>query len=194
MVFFLGGWYTPDRGFLGFSSAPPYPFGFRRDSTSPTGSTRTNLVQATSVGPFFDFDIDRVRKELVAEYQYFDGSSFTGDCLEWFPVYLDPLSGQRSPYIYAANSGNGYNDSANLKSDANTSLSAYQVSNGFRAYRRKVDLLYKPESFQIISPGYDGLYGTGGIYYTDGNNRLPGTGRTAENDNIVNFVGGVLLP
>lgn len=61
----------------------------------------------------------------------------------------------------------------------------------------------KGQSFQIISPGADGLYGLGGTYLTSGTPKMPpdlgavtgtteGTIRNRENDNLTSFVGGPL--
>ena len=47
----------------------------------------------------------------------------------------------------------------------------------------------RPQGYQIISPGFDGLYGVGGVY-KDGS-ELTGV-RLPEADNITNFSGGVL--
>lgn len=62
---------------------------------------------------------------------------------------------------------------------------------------------HKGASFQLISPGADGLYGIGGIYRPNDSQKLPadagtlsGTTDTAirsrENDNLTNFAGGRL--
>ena len=52
----------------------------------------------------------------------------------------------------------------------------------------------KPQSFQIISPGADGQYGTGGIYgASTAETDLSAAARRTEWDNITNFSQGRLL-
>lgn len=62
---------------------------------------------------------------------------------------------------------------------------------------------HKGSSFQIISPGADGLYGIGGVYAPSSTNKLPAdmgtvagtteaTIRTRENDNLSSFAAGPL--
>ncbi|MEJ7638150.1 MAG: hypothetical protein WKF75_09280 [Singulisphaera sp.] len=62
---------------------------------------------------------------------------------------------------------------------------------------------HKGQSFQIISPGADGLYGLGGVYRPSDPEKMPpdlgavsgtteGTIRNRENDNLTNFAGGPL--
>ena len=61
---------------------------------------------------------------------------------------------------------------------------------------------WKPNSYQIISPGYDRQYGYGGAYVGTGTDRVPVPAtppptaalRAVETDNITNFSDGELQP
>jgi len=194
MVFFLGGSFDSVSGFHGFSSNPLRPFGFRTDSSG----TLIREYSSYSVGPFFRFDHDRVRTAVGATYPFYDNGTLTGDCVAWFPVYVDTIQGQVAPYIYSSSyDSSGYHDSyPDLSSDANTSLSVAEVTNGFRAYRRNPSLMWNEKSFQIVSPGFDGKYGEGGVYVSGGSSKFPvspsGTQRISEEDNVTNFTRGML--
>jgi len=206
LVFFLGGMYSSDTGFIGFSANPTNPF----DVTSPI---------ATRIGPFFEFDQRRVMDGSTASKT--PRASYSGSAvLGRFPVYVDPLPGQKSPYLYACTyDGLGYNDSGTL-----SDVSSYATGDtnpgdstiSFRIYLTDTKATaadadppaWKPSSFQLISPGFDGLYGVGGVYKPDGTIKLPqrvkslpvngvdvlATNRNDERDNITNFSSGVLQP
>ena len=203
LVFCLGGMYSSNTGFIGFSANPTNPF----DITSPI---------ATRIGPFFEFDQRRVMDGSTESKT--PRASYTGNALlSRFPVYVDPLPGQKSPYLYACTyDGLGYNDSGAL-SDVST-FATGDTNHGdntisFRIYltETKADAAdpdppaWKPSSFQIISPGFDGFYGVGGVYKPDGTIKLPSrvqtsgndvvaSNRNDERDNITNFSSGVLQP
>lgn len=175
LVFFLGGidgdpadaTYTP----AGFSNNPISPWmsaGFS-GSASPMPPVSTNRV-----GPFFQFE-DASRLETTP-----DGGV----------VYLDPMPGQSRPYMYLSGAGRnlpkvnnpaGNPDSFDLNGDSTDLQRAYVKADGKTAY--------KEDSFQLISPGEDGLYGEGGVWADDFT--IP-EARREERDNITNFSGGPL--
>ncbi len=169
LVFFLGGLpltSTTSTTMTGFSKNPILPW-------SAAGANRE--------GPYFEFDSGR----LVD----LDGDSF--------PEFLDPLPGQTSPYQYYASQGKSYAIDAVATPDAFDVLPDVS-KNPLRVYLKAEktgavgkNVPQRSESFQIISPGLDGLYGPGGIY-TDGS-ELTGT-RASEADNITNFSAGPLKP
>jgi type II secretory pathway pseudopilin PulG len=162
LVFFLGGLRDgADGPLVGFSKNPARPF--------QTGGSR--------VGPFFDFKLGRLTKP--------DASGNPKA-----PEYLDPLPGQITPYIYLSGyDGRGYRakeftdfDTDSSKPTWWTLTSWYTQSSGTVAH--------KPNSHQIISPGSDNKYGTGGVY--DGKNyKSPSID---DGDNITNFSSGRLTP
>jgi len=168
LVFFLGGVRDGANGpLVGFSKNPGTPFA--------TGGNR--------VGPFYDFELGRLTPP---------GDSGNPSA----PEYLDPLSGQITPYIYLSGyDGRGYRvkELTDFDTDSSTILfperptwwtltSWYTQSIGTVAF--------KPNSHQIISPGSDNLYGTGGVY--DGKNyKSPSID---DEDNITNFSSGRLTP
>lgn len=119
------------------------------------------------VGPFLD-----IRDIGTSRLVDIDGDSLF--------EYLDPISEQTNPYIYLSSyNGKGY-DAADLGGRM-TDFYKQNSSTGWNA-----------KSFQIISPGFDGAYGVGGVYDPEtANNDLIGP-REAERDNIANFSSGTL--
>jgi general secretion pathway protein G len=197
LVFFLGGGFanggTDSAQFTGFSGNPTNPFQFSSASTT------------TRIGPFFDFDMGRVIDDNSLPYSA---------PLSKFPVYKDPYPAQQKPYLYATSyDGLGYNDSP-TDSDVFTAASDDPTTPAgvadFRIYLTDSKTTgnpdppaWKPNSFQIISPGPDGFYGKGGPYKPDGTIVLPArvrpgandvvdAGRGPEKDNITNFASGKL--
>ncbi|MDC0273534.1 prepilin-type N-terminal cleavage/methylation domain-containing protein [Planctomycetaceae bacterium] len=181
LAFFLGGSFPKDRGYVGFSSDGRNPFGFNSSSSV-----------ATRKGPFFDFEAGRLFiGDGTNDYQY-------------FPVYVDTIPDQSKPYAYiSSNDGLGYNEtdtdndgkceSSDLRSSFDGNICAYRTATGSNA------TYWKPNSYQIISPGFDGEYGLGGAYLPDSNIPLPlvddpadATERNQERDNITNFTSGTL--
>jgi len=150
-------------------------------------------------GPFIDFVANRFVNTV-------EGA--TGD---GFPEYLDSYPGQTVPLAYlSAYDGKGY-DSLDLPPGM---VSAYRYPMGTSS----VPKFHKPQSYQIISAGPDGVtplnpsapYGLGGAFSPDdaANSflQIPGTGlpptdtpgaatvRQSEFDNITNFHPGKLKP
>ncbi len=182
LVFFLGGLVSPASGaFSGFSKDPQYPFG--------PGTTRE--------GPFFEFKGAAITSATTADDNAWSGGRLTDKDGDWFPEYRDTLPQQQNPYLYF-NGVNGY------RTDYPTSpwhnfdnyvpaVSAMSINN---AYYSGLNLMaapamsapYKPKGIQIISPGADSLYGTGGVF----NPATPGTLSQADRDNITNFHSGRL--
>jgi prepilin-type N-terminal cleavage/methylation domain-containing protein len=121
----------------------------------------------TRLGPFFEFNPSR----LVA-----------GSDMDNMDVYVDPIPSQLEPYIYySAYEGSGY-DTA----DTIGGLSAYTQGSSASSPS------WNPKSFQIISPGFDGAYGTGGEYNEKTADSLFTGARSEEHDNITNFSSGPL--
>ena len=87
------------------------------------------------VGPFFEFS----RRQLT---------DLNGNGLS---EYLDPLLHQTKPYVYYTSyHGRGYD--------------AKDRTAGLAHYTKPDGNAWKPRTIQIISPGRDGEYGTGGVY------------------------------
>jgi prepilin-type N-terminal cleavage/methylation domain-containing protein len=170
LVFFLGGvpTTTSPPALLGFSKNPQRPW-------APDGANRE--------GPFFEFDNARlvdVDADSVLEY-------------------VDSLPDQNTPYAYFSSQGRTY-----TKSNAAGTLLSQQDDfdiHGGNTNTEDFSSIYlktaspavphRSSGYQIISPGWDGLYGLGGVF-TDGS-ELTGA-RSAEADNITNFTGGALKP
>ena len=115
-----------------------------------------------------------------------------------FPEYKDALPGQTSPYLYYSSyDGQGYRETG-----ANAEFGGVLLTVAYRQGPNGADPWWKPNSCQIISPGYDRQYGFGGGYIATGTTRLPlpsspppnEAQRIPEADNITNFSDGELQP
>jgi prepilin-type N-terminal cleavage/methylation domain-containing protein len=181
LVFFLGGVQDENGVPIGFSSNPSRPF-------LASGGNR--------IGPLFDFDAGRVQETDV-----------DGDGMK---EYVSPLSAQTTPYLYvSAYDGRGY-ASPNISpfdkdpspppeitvndDDLDVFPEAIQVNNNWIENPDNMKFVYlqgstpwKPKSFQIICPGFDDQYGTGGIFAEESakENIAP-----EDYDNITNFYPG----
>ncbi|MGQ0636717.1 MAG: type II secretion system protein [Planctomycetaceae bacterium] len=175
LLFFLGGIPDGNGALKGFSKDPAHPF-------APTGSNRD--------GPFLELDIGRIRD--------IDANGMN--------EYFDPIANQTSPYLYfSAYEGKGYRPvtvgTALAELPIGTFVDIYRVSSTVVSAgpgSSTTLAAHKPQTFQIISPGYDGQYGSGGVF----NPNLPGSGLTNSAgtadqpayDNLTNFNGSRLNP
>lgn len=127
-------------------------------------------------GPFFEFDPTRLRDNNPTGTPAFDP----------FPVYIDKLPSQTKPYLYfSAYDGRGY-DPAESSPDLTNGV--YRTGAAADAPR------YNPDSFQLISPGFDREYGSGGFYDSTNPNNTASDITEADRDNITNFRKGMLVP
>ncbi len=213
LVFFLGGGRDAAGGLIGFSKNPTRPFS--------TGGGRE--------GPFFEFKLERIVPNTppfttlpvyldaypgqIRPYLYF--SSYDGRGYQ--PLGADGRPGRAG----VDDDGNGSTDF--LDSPTNTIFDPLEV--GFAgsddesppggpssvylaAVSGTASTPHKQTSFQIISPGNDQKYGTGGLFEATKQKvslatRRPATpatgldsdfiGGSAEHDNITNIHGGRLF-
>jgi len=163
LAFFLGG-VVKDGNLVGFSKNLAQPF-------SLTGSNR--------LGPFHEFDPSRFVDK--------DGDGM--------PEYLDTYSGQQNPILYFSSyDGRGYRVSevtpflvnGVYRQGAETYPRMWE--SGDPAIEQDDKPAWKAKTFQLISPGVDGLYGVGGEYDPDNTGQLSQEDR----DNLTNFVSGKL--
>jgi prepilin-type N-terminal cleavage/methylation domain-containing protein len=185
LLFFLG-------GVMNAAGTGQVPTGFAKNPRYPFAPVSAN---ANREGPFFEFTAtDRIRD--------IDGNGMN----EWY----DSLPGQTNPYLYFSSyDGQGYRLAELPQSGGNYLFihDFYRVSptvanppatppaspTGSQTLPAQ-----KPQSFQIISPGYDADYGAGGVFNTN----LPNAGLTdssgnpdkAAYDNLTNINGGRLNP
>lgn len=206
LLFFLGGMCATEdasgnpisgpSGPLGTGTPAKWvPIGFSTDPANPFIRT------GTRIGPFYEFDSARIVNVNTAIERS-------------MPEYLDPLPGQTAPYIYvSASEGRGYNtvvddqgnsdptdDTITSFIDLNLSADAPAITSPTFAYMQSgsfvgsvlsaASIPFNQNSYQIISPGFDQQFGTGGPY--DPDNRFDSS-RQAERDNITNFSGGLLF-
>ncbi|MCA9014718.1 MAG: prepilin-type N-terminal cleavage/methylation domain-containing protein [Planctomycetaceae bacterium] len=160
LVFFLGGiWDSTNKTPNGFSKNPADPF-----IVSTAGGGR--------LGPYYEFNISR----------------FVDIDNDNAPEYLDSFPSQQKPYLYFSSyDGRGYRIADEVVGTG--MLDVYRQGTDPTVTPPTNDVPFKAKSFQIISPGADFQYGTGGIYNPDKN--FPAN-RTEEVDNITNFVSGSL--
>jgi hypothetical protein len=193
LLFFLGGVMNDNasgtnQAPTGFSKNPAWPF------APIIGSANTNRE-----GPFFEFtDVSRIKD--------YNGNGLN----EWY----DPIPNQTTPYLYFSSyEGAGFRTTELTWNPYGTFPSdVYRVSStagtlppatpaaafpGNPLDSRSLPA-QKAQTFQIISPGYDGLFGYGGVF----NPNLPNSGLMTPAgapdlvayDNIANFNGGRLKP
>jgi prepilin-type N-terminal cleavage/methylation domain-containing protein len=165
LVFFLGGVNANPSGV-------PQLVGFSKNPRTPWNATAENRDV-----PFYDrFTPDR----LV---------DLDGDGVVEF---IDGLPGQTTPMILFSSQGKSYR-----KANGATTLDDFDVHGGMNNAKDMIKIYLgsdgktpmRPQGYQIVSPGFDGLYGTGGPY-TDGS-ELSGV-RSGEADNITNFSAGTM--
>ncbi len=118
-------------------------------------------------GPYFEFQPDRVRNLRES------GASYLG-----MPEYVDSLPGQIAPYCYFKADNGSYASAVVLPGF--TPASPYFQLGGVKGWNST--------SFQLISPGRDGEFGSGGVYDAG----KTGTLSVEDGDNITNFTTGSL--
>lgn len=206
LVFFLGGMATPaspsNHYYASTTTSPPQagpPTGFSQNPVDPfnrSGSNRLSFTELT--------------KSRLLLYKPAGGS------LRTMNTYLDTLSGQTQPYLYLSSyGGQGYNPNELVATTPSLSSAPggnNPTGNAFIDVYRQGSQGYwsstsptftqnttpsppwNANSYQIISPGGDQQYGTGGDYETaTASTLLTGT-RMGERDNITNFSPGTLAP
>ncbi|MGC1275686.1 MAG: prepilin-type N-terminal cleavage/methylation domain-containing protein [Planctomycetaceae bacterium] len=185
LVFFLGGLVPPPAT----PDDKPVPVGFSNNPRSPLA------LGGKRVGPFFEFRADRLYDADPATFNGYEG-------------YLDPLPGQQLPYFYVTSDRYATQDTYNANTSPQTPADLVRP-----VYRQSASSYFNAQSFQIISPGPDGVtgvnnaapgsaYGSGGIFDVKKGTLvdvLP-TGHPYDGlakgdaDNITNFHGGRLVP
>lgn len=136
---------------------------------------------AKKIGPFFEF----------AEGRLYDANPSANDGYEG---YFDPLPGQKTPYLYTVSSQYVRQDAENAALPA-----ADREALSKPVYKATAAKYYMPERFQLVSPGYDGVYGLSRIYDAKTGEFIEFTGTVktvvdggSSNDNITNFGSGPL--
>ena len=155
LVFFLGGVPTSVA-----APAIPAPTGFSKNVSRPFQAGTSGRD-----GPFFEFDKSRLIRT--------NNPANTSTNLI---VYVDSVSGNSGiakPYLYFSSyEGTGY-----VAGDLTGIANVYLTASGGPAWN--------PQSFQIISAGPDGEYGSGGVYDTAQSNA--GLSSPFDFDNITNI-------
>jgi hypothetical protein len=115
--------------------------------------------------------------------------------------YMDTLPGQQQPYFYLSSyGGQGYDVANELPAGPvgnQTFVDVYRtgpVTFQAATASNPPSAPWNANSFQIISPGGDQLYGVGGQYQAGDPNGLLVGPRVTERDNITNFSSSTLAP
>jgi type II secretory pathway pseudopilin PulG len=200
LVFFLGGMIDPaSGGFTGFAKDPARPFS--------SVATVTNRE-----GPFFEFKgaLKTPSSGTAGDDRWTD--RLTDKDKDWLPEYKDPLPQQQFPYAYFNGTSGVYRtttwtmggaawenlDCQELPTAVQVGLGvpspfvvmrhAYYTANFNANANPRASLPHKAKGIQIISPGSDANYGTGGRF--DPQN--PGGLSEPDRDNITNLQSGRL--
>ncbi|HEV3301354.1 MAG TPA: prepilin-type N-terminal cleavage/methylation domain-containing protein [Planctomycetaceae bacterium] len=185
----------------GFSTNPADPFAVTvaANPSAPPPNART--VVGTNRERFTEFDFSR-----LFLYHPLTGAVHTMN------TYKDTIPNQQQPYLYFSSyGGQGYDTTHELPAGP-SSVSLTGSPTFADVYRQgpagatsaSPSPPWNPNSYQIISPGFDGSsdpyggYGTGGQYDPNTAGTMlvgpaPG-GRGPERDNITNFSSGPLAP
>ncbi len=148
------------------------PSGFSKNPAYPF------LKDGNREGPFFEFNPTRFVDSGVA-----DG----------FREYVDAFPGQTLPYQYFSSyDGSGY--AASEFGGGGLTYPYYQSSTITPNPATPTPKPWKPQNYQIISPGRDRLLGIGGNYDPNAASNQLGAARADERDNITNFSDGPLAP
>lgn len=179
LVFFLGGpptWIDSNSNGVrdsgeelvlisGFSKNPANPF-----APLPASGERRNRL-----GPYFDFNQGRLLPSQTAGH----------DNLH---AYLDPLPSQTSPYLYLSSyEGRGYDVGIVGDLMDNGDQGNNTIEDIYRQGELPTSPAWNPTGVQIISPGMDKQYGTGGPWLEAKASTQLGGNRQVEEDNITNF-------
>lgn len=171
LTFFLGGMAVRDAT----DPTKVVMTGFAANSANPfyagTGGpvTLVNRDTSTRTGPFHEFDVSRL-------------IDVDGDGMR---EYCDDLPNATCPILYLK-AKNGRYDVADLVVFPQTVLNATVI------YTQGASgPAWKEQSFQLISPGFDRAYGSGGGYTADDGLVNKGS-RLDETDNVTNFASTTL--
>jgi type II secretory pathway pseudopilin PulG len=220
LVFFLGGiptgQYDGGQGSRDPSLVEKYPpgvLGFARHPENPTLPLRLS-TGAGRVGPFFEFPSDRLvdidqngfwefvplRRTASSGYAYFSAYEGAGYRPDDWNLPQEPsgsaMDRQRFLVHWPLSSAypGGFWRTSPVPHLVSPGPNPYTVGPSFRQTGEPPQY-WNPNSFQIISPGEDQMYGVGGSYsQTEGVSGWTESGqvRRGEEDNLTNFAPGKL--
>jgi prepilin-type N-terminal cleavage/methylation domain-containing protein len=181
LVFFLGGVPALSTPATPASSVPGSPpMGFSQNPADPFNRAGTNRDR------FTEFDASRL-------FLLKPPSVTTAHTMN---SYMDTLPGQTQPYLYfSAYGGQGYD----LTNELPAGPTGSQLQDIYRTgpngkSSSSPSPPWNPNSFQIISPGFDQTYGVGGEYESGDSKGLLVQTRSTERDNITNFSSVPMAP
>ena len=211
LVFFLGGLPAngevpgpnagiPSQELAGFSKNPRDPF-----NATPQAGRFVLLDKGRRAGPFYAFQPDRLRYAKEVE-----GTAPNDTKLTYF-TYIDGFTAQKAPIMYASSDGGRAYEPLHIAYVGGVFDNSDGVSTAFdpdgptaprppRVYLvpdgtpgdLSDNTFINPNGYQIISPGADGEYGTGGTYSSDGGFKSAANASDGGEDNVTNFSAGSL--
>lgn len=231
LVFFLGGIpqptgpaggsggsvFQPGDGMVGFGKDPRYPFKY----STLIGAGGTNLMATGNrTQPMYEFQANRLVDDdgdgipgYVDAFQNPNGrrffayfSSYGTDSYDPNDINLNPtdatypeVDGLQQPLMMPFH----VNYPLASQPTVSPSPNPYTSGEAVPSNATKSAQFINPKSYQILSPGADGIYGLGGRYdVSTTGQRLPsdvttslgfsGDARTVESDNVTNFSQGSL--
>lgn len=170
LVFFLGGaptWIDANsNGLKDPDEEVVLISGFSKNPANPFAPLPASGERRNRLGPYFDFNQGRLLPSPTTGHNNLH-------------AYLDPLPSQTSPYLYLSSyEGRGYQIS---------DLGSGSLSDFYRQGETATSPAWNPTGVQIISPGMDKQYGTGGPWLEAKASTQLGGNRQVEEDNITNF-------
>lgn len=185
LVFFLGGVIVgqdtdgdgTDDVFItaGFSKNPANPF-FASSPVSPPTAAQPHVWLNSAAIPNAAASLSDSREGPFFEFSA-SRLRFVDDGQFRIASYLDTLENETGE-------GYGYIHNSDYKTEP-----SYRQNEAAKSY-------YNAKTYQIVSPGFDGVFGTGGVYEEDDSSH-DGTAdhiSDGDKDNITNFAGGMLRP
>jgi general secretion pathway protein G len=190
LVFFLGGIQTST------GSSPNLQYGCLGFSTDPLDPSDFYSTNATAMPRSFDFEPKR-----LVQWSSVSGLSAT-TYNSHFLSYTDPISNNTSttssfakgaqPYAYfsAYKTPNGYNRTSLSGYNATYDNPTLGITNGpYYFFGTSSPVQYvKPDTFQVICSGFDGIFGAGGPWAANGSQTNSGN----VSDDLANFASGQL--
>lgn len=205
LVFFLGGMATRSSSTSAFVLN-----GFSKNPANPLA------LGGNREGPFIEFSPGRIQDTINPIAFVAPTATLTP---VYFPEYIDSIGGQTTPYIYFANfDGQGYLADPDIAAGSPWRARDAKIAPGIADSSYLMTRMYvqsnpsdnvvtagrtlpngttphKPQSFQIISPGFDTRFGRGGLFDpTKGQSDHTALLSREDFDNITNFTAAELLP
>ncbi len=171
LSFWLGGMQYPSSPPTGYSINQPA--GFSNNPLNPFDSN------ASRIGPFFSFDTSRLTNGTAGThgYLYFPNNGLSANSGA-------SSTAPNSPYYYYCAQNGSYTTTG-------SGPQPYTFNPSVAAYSSMSGMYVNPNSFQILCPGLDGVYGTSALYPPTFGGSSPAS--ASQLDDITNFIKGASM-